>query len=72
MKIEINTDQIYYGGESESRRKLKMIATMDDVARSAGLSLQAIAPTKSLLRLLTLVERCVKQKEPVLLVGGKK
>jgi len=71
MKIEINCDQLYYGDDSESRRKLAMIAMMEDSARTAGLTLQAIAPTKSLLRLLTLVERCVEQKEPVLLVGGK-
>lgn len=71
MKIEINCDEIYYGNESESRRRLGMITNMENSARTAGLTLQAIAPTKSLLRLLTLVERCVKQKEPVLLVGGK-
>jgi midasin len=71
MKIEINCDQLYYGDDSESRRKLAMIAKMENSARTAGLTLQAIAPTKSLLRLLTLVERCVEQKEPVLLVGGK-
>jgi midasin len=71
MKIEINCDQLYYCDDSESRRKLAMIARMENSERTAGLTLQAIAPTKSLLRLLTLVERCVEQKEPVLLVGGK-
>ncbi len=71
MKVEINCEEIYYGEGSDSRRKLGMIAKMGDLARSSGLTLQAIAPTKSLLRLLTLVERCVQQKEPVLLVGGK-
>ena len=63
-------DNIYFGSKSESREKLKQIATSSDFTRTAGLSLSSIAPTKSLLRLLTLVERCVKQKEPILLVGG--
>ena len=72
MKIQINCDDIYFGNESGSRKKLELISRMEDTARSAGLTLQAIAPTKSLLRLLTLVEKCVEQKEPVLLVGGKK
>ena len=71
MKIEINCDQLYYGDNSESRKRLAMITRMENSARTAGLTLEAIAPTKSLLRLLTLVERCVEQKEPVLLVGGK-
>ena len=44
---------------------------MEEAAKRVGLSLEAIAPTKSLLRLLVLVEKCVEQKEPVLLVGGK-
>jgi midasin len=71
MKIEINCDHFYYCDDSESRRKLAMIARMENSERTAGLKLQAIAPTKSLLRLLTLVERCVEQQEHVLLVGGK-
>ncbi len=69
MKVDIDCDNLYYGDGSESRRKLSMIAKMENSARDAGLTLQAIAPTKSILRLLTLVERCVEQKEAVLLVG---
>jgi len=71
MKVEINCDELYFGNESGARKRLEMISKMENVARTAGLTLQAIAPTKSLLRLLTLVEQCVQQKEPVLLVGGK-
>jgi len=69
MKVDINPEEIYYGQHCESRRKLSMIAELDQCYRNTGLALEAIAPTKSLLRLLTLVEHCVKQKEPVLLVG---
>ena len=68
---EIKCDELYYGDNAESRQKLAKIAQMEEAAKRVGLSLQAIAPTKSLLRLLVLVERCVEQKEPVLLVGGK-
>ena len=71
MKVEIDCDELYFGDKSESRKRLEMLSNMENSARTAGLTLQAIAPTKSLLRLLTLVERCVEQKEPVLLVGGK-
>jgi midasin (ATPase involved in ribosome maturation) len=69
MKVEISPDEIYYGQNCESRRKLSAIAQLDQYTRNTGLSLQAIAPTKSLLRLLSLVEQCVEQQEPVLLVG---
>ena len=69
MKVEINPEEIYYGQNCESRQKLSTIAQLDKDVRRTGLTLQAIAPTKSLLRLLTLVEQCVEQKEPVLLVG---
>jgi midasin len=71
FKVDIDCDELYHGKESESRRKLDMLARMKSTARTAGLTLAAIAPTKSLLRLLTLVEKCVEHKEPVLLVGGK-
>ncbi len=71
MKVEIKCDELYYGDNAESRQNLAKIAQMEEAAKLVGLSLQAIAPTKSLLRLLVLVEKCVEQKEPVLLVGGK-
>jgi midasin len=63
-------ENIYFGSKSRARERLKEIVTTSDGARTAGLSLSSIAPTQSLLRLLTLVERCVEQKEPILLVGG--
>uniref|UniRef100_A0A7S3VEM6 Midasin n=1 Tax=Chaetoceros debilis TaxID=122233 RepID=A0A7S3VEM6_9STRA len=69
MKVHIDCNELYFGKGSESRRKLALIGKMDEAAKNTGLDLRAIAPTKSILRLLTLVERCVEQKEPVLLVG---
>jgi midasin len=70
FKVQIDCDEIYFGGESDSRKKIQEVVN-SKIAEDSGLSLQQIAPTKSLLRLLTLVNRCVNQKEPVLLVGGK-
>lgn len=70
FKVDINNDRLYFGDNCTIRTRLETISKTNEVQPS-GLSLQAIAPTKSLLRLLTLVERCVRQKEPVLLVGGK-
>ena len=71
LKVNINCDEIYFGSDSRARIQIQKLSS-EEIIRTAGLSLEQIAPTKSLLRLLTLVERCVKQKEPVLLVGGKK
>ena len=68
LKVTIDCDDIYYGKDSEARA---MLAKAVLEQKSSGLSLSSVAPTKSLLRLLTLVSRCVQQKEPVLLVGGK-
>jgi len=70
LKIHVDCDELlYYGSRSKSRKQIDRVYQMQNSDKSIGLSLQEIAPTKSLLRLLTLVERCVKQKEPVLLVG---
>lgn len=71
MKVNIDCDEIYFGSDSRARTQIQKLSS-EEIIRTAGLSLQQIDPTKSLLKLLTLVERCVKQKEPVLLVGGKK
>ena len=65
-------EKMYFDSTSKSRRRLEHLSRNNDFARAAGFSLSSIAPTKSLLRLLTLVERCVDQKEAILLVGGKK
>lgn len=71
FKVHLNCDDIYFGAESRARTLISKV-TNYGIAEMAGLSLQDIAPTKSLLRLLTLVERSINQLEPVLLVGGKK
>ena len=70
LKVQINCDNIYYGQDSHARKLISRVR-FEDMSSSTGLSPQSIAPTKSLLRLLTLVDRCVQQKEPVLLVGGE-
>ncbi len=70
LKVDIDCNELYFGSTSRARVQIEKVSK-DQLARSSGLSLQELAPTKSLLRLLTLVQRCVEQKEPVLLVGGK-
>jgi midasin len=68
LKVTIDCDDMYYGKDAEARAMLTKAAVKQ---KNLGLLLSSVAPTKSLLRLLTLVSRCVQQKEPVLLVGGK-
>lgn len=69
LKVVIDCDEIYYGEHSEARELLRKAALVAQEHPSSSLSV--VAPTKSLLRLLTLVSRCVRQKEPILLVGGE-
>lgn len=71
LKVTIDHESMYYGEEAEAR---KLLADVQSTENNDGMSnqlIQSIAPTKSLLRLVTLVLRAAKQKEPVLLVGGK-
>jgi MoxR-like ATPase len=70
LKVTVDVDSLYYGNESFAR---SLLARVHDVTRSDLYkeNLSNIAETKSLLRLITLVYRCVKSSEPVLLVGGK-
>lgn len=63
LNVAIDCDELYYGMNSEARAILDRNTSLS--------SLSSVAFTKSLLRLLTLVVRCTRQKEPVLLVGGK-
>jgi MoxR-like ATPase len=60
LKVTVNTEELYYGEDSENRR------VFEDISAKAG---RAIAPTKPLLRMLQIVRRCIAQKEPVLLCG---
>jgi midasin len=69
LKVKLNLDDVYYGQDCEARKLI------NDILISSGSSddkfLSSIAPTRSLLRLISLVMRCIRQKEPVLLVGGE-
>jgi midasin len=69
LKVNLDMAEFYYGDRSESRNLLKEAFEKSQVAENPLMS--SIAPTRSLLRLICLVQRCIEQKEPVLLVGGK-
>ena len=69
FKLKLNLEDVYYGATSEAREILNKIVTASDHRDSKLLN--TIAPTRSLLRLISLVLRCIRQKEPVLLVGGE-
>jgi midasin len=70
LKVDIEIESFYYGESSEARLLLEKAQ-----ARAAGAGLgdlvKSIAPTRAILRLMTLVLNCIKQREPVLLVGGE-
>jgi midasin len=68
FKVKMNMNDVYYGEESEARKLLNQVL---NVNKSDDKFLSSIAPTRSLLRLISLVLRCIRQKEPVLLVGGE-
>ncbi|CAJ1949588.1 unnamed protein product [Cylindrotheca closterium] len=67
LKVKLNLDEKYYGPDSEAR-KLLAEATQQ-LQQTSNPLMESIAATKTLLRLISLVLRCIKQKEPVLLVG---
>lgn len=69
LKVTIDLEHIYYSEDSEAA---VLLGRALEEARKQGNGLvMSIAPTRSLLRLLQLVLNCIRQKEPVLLVGGK-
>ena len=70
FKVTLDIDEIYWGFSTDARKLLESLYSKKDFVPTRELDPLSIAPTKSLLRLITLVDRCVKQKEPVLLVGG--
>ena len=69
LEVDIDIESLYYGESSEARMLLE---EADKQARSSRVEsfVKSVAPTRSLLRVMTLVLRCIKQREPVLLVGG--
>jgi midasin len=70
IKVKIDLDLFYYGDMSQARILIEKFLSEEASATNRQL-FSSIAPTKSLLRLVTLVLRCIEQKEPVLLVGGE-
>jgi midasin len=71
LKVKIDEESLYYGEASEGRRIISDLQEITQGNEKLQQLVRSIAPTKSLLRLLTLVKRALNQKEPVLLVGGK-
>ena len=65
LGVCVDIEETYYGEASEARLLLDQIRAKPEIAETQ------IALTRSLLRLLTLVLRCIKNEEPVLLIGGK-
>lgn len=68
-KVNIDLERLYYGENSEAKQVLNK-ALVSAQLRGDHI-IGSIAPTRSMLRLIHLVTNCIKQKEPVLLVGGK-
>jgi midasin len=69
LKVKIEMEETYYGENSEGRILLEHALKQHSLLSESGLNVNSIAPTQSILRLLSLVMRCIQQKEPVLLVG---
>jgi midasin len=70
FKTKLNMNDMYFGSDCEARQILATI-NFEEYNKEAQRFLSSIAATRSLLRLLTLVMRCIRNKEPVLLVGGE-
>ena len=68
LKVSIDIESLYYGESSEGRQLLEKAFISESSSTSLA---KSIAPTRAILRLVTLVLRCINQREPVLLVGGK-
>ena len=73
FKVKLDTESVYFGAESESRKALKTVASYDSASSlsSPSPSHSSVVPTRAMLRSLTLVLRAMRAKEPVLLVGGE-
>jgi len=66
LNVKIDIESIYYGEASKSQR---ILAKATESSCTVEL-IEAIAPTKSMLKMMTLILRCIDHREPVLLVGG--
>lgn len=70
LKVRLAIEDLYTGPSSRSRRMMTDLREKSSGEADNSI-LSKIAPTKSMMRLLTIVLRCLEKKEPVLLVGGK-
>ena len=70
LNVKLDIDTFYYGDESEAKVFLQRACDTDALDERIARFIKSVAPTKNLLRLITLVHRCVKKNEPVLLIGG--
>ena len=70
LNVKLDIDTFYYGDESEANMFLQRACDTDALDERIARFIKSVAPTKNLLRLITLVHRCVKKNEPVLLIGG--
>ena len=68
-KVKIDLEKLYYGDNSEAKKLLDRCLV--EARQQNNDLIASIAPTRSMLRLIHLVSNCVRQKEPVLLIGGE-
>ena len=68
-KVKIDLEKLYYGENSEAKKLLDRC--LAEARQQNNDLIASIAPTRSMLRLIHLVSNCVRQKEPVLLIGGE-
>jgi midasin len=66
LKVRIGVNHLYDRIEPFLESQL----AFDSSDQHENSVINKIAPTRSFLRLVTLVSRCIEQNEPVLLVGG--
>lgn len=66
-KTSIDLEQMYYADDCEAKKLLEKAVEEAELRNDHQIS--SIAPTRSLMRLICLVMNCIRQKEPVLLVG---
>ena len=72
LKLKIDVDELYFSHQSAAWKELNSFTEGLSTSAHESKLVSAIAPTKSMLRLMNLILRCIRQREPVLLVGGKR
>jgi len=71
LKVKIDIEDFYFGEQSPARKELQNCLAKFSGSLSSPKLVASIAATRSVLRVLNLVLRCIRQREPVLLVGGR-